>query len=349
MSHAQPAADFPDLLAAAWPPERWRDVHVVAAVSGGADSMALLRGLLELKSRAGGSGRIYAAHVNHQLRGEASAADETWLCQQCRLLEVKLLVERIDTAALAERQGDGLEAAARDARYRLLPALAESVGARFVATGHTRDDQVETVLLQLLRGTGLRGLAGMRFTRPLSSSVSLVRPLLGRRRAEVLFFLTAVGQQYREDASNADSVFARNRLRHELLPLLRQDFNREVDAAVIRLAEMAGEAQAVIDDLAQGLLEKCRQPQEEYGSAGGGIVLFTAPLAAQREILVCEVLRRAWREAGFVEQAMTHQRWRELAHFAQSADSGAALTLPGNVHATRPTAGVLALTPVGLP
>jgi tRNA(Ile)-lysidine synthase len=349
MSNARPAADFPDLLAAAWPPEHWRGVHVVAAVSGGADSMALLRGLLELKGRAGGSGRIYAAHVNHQLRGEASAADETWLCQQCRLLDVDLLVERIDTAALAESQGDGVEAAARDARYRLLPALAESVGARFVTTGHTRDDQVETVLLQLVRGTGLRGLAGMRFTRPLSSSVSLVRPLLGRRRAEVLFYLTAVGQHYRDDASNTESVFARNRMRHELLPLLRENFNQEVDAAVIRIAEMAAEAQAVIDDLAEDLLEKCRQPQEEYNRAGGGIVLLTASLAPQREILVCEVLRRAWREAGFAEQAMTHQRWKELAHFAQSADSGTALMLPGNVHATRPAAGMLALTPAGLP
>jgi tRNA(Ile)-lysidine synthase len=343
MSHAQHVAEFPDLLAAAWPPERWRDVHVATAVSGGADSMALLLALREVKCRAGGWGKIYAAHVNHQLRAEASAADEVWLSQQCRQLDVQLLVDRVDTAALAQREGDGLEAAARDARYRSLNALAESVGARFVATGHTDDDQVETVLLQLLRGTGLRGLAGMRFTRPLSSSVSLVRPLLSCGRSDVLSYLTAVGQGYREDASNAESLFARNRVRNELLPFLRESFNREVDASVARVAEMAAEAQGLIDDLAADLLEKCREPRAG-STRTGDVVLHTACLAGQREIIVREVLRRAWREAGFAEQAMTHQRWHELAHFAQSPDASAVLMLPGGVRAIRPEPGVLALT-----
>src|SRR5688500_7676938 len=100
MSARQSATELPELLAAYWPPEHGRDVHVVTAVSGGADSTALLRALLEVKCRAGGSGKIYAAHVNHQLRAEASAADEVWLSQQCRQLDVQLLVDRVDTAAL---------------------------------------------------------------------------------------------------------------------------------------------------------------------------------------------------------------------------------------------------------
>jgi tRNA(Ile)-lysidine synthase len=340
MAHPQPAADFPELLAAAWPAERWRDVHVVVAVSGGADSMALLRGLLELKRRAGGAGRIHAAHVNHQLRGEASMADEAWLCQQCAELDVPLVVERFDAAALAADEGDGIEAAARDARYRILTALAESLGARFVATGHTRDDQVETVLFRLLRGAGLRGLAGMRRTRALSPSVALVRPMLACGRAEVESYLTGIGQAFREDASNRESRFARNRVRLELLPLMREGFNRDVDAAILRAGEMAGEAQALIEELAEELFEECRGVAS---NGRGGVTLETAPLAGQREILVCEVLRHAWRAAGLAEQAMTHEWWRRLAQFAESPEAGGALNLPDNVRATRPAAGVLAL------
>lgn len=343
MPPSLPAAEFPELLAAAWPPERWRDVHVVVAVSGGADSMALLRGLLALKRRAGGAGRIHAAHVNHRLRGVASMEDEEWLCQQCGELDVPLVVERFDTATLAAEMGDGIEAAARDARYRILTSLAESLGARFVATGHTRDDQVETVLFRLLRGAGLRGLAGMRRTRSLSPSVALVRPMLACRRGEVVDYLAAIGQTYREDASNGERQFARNRVRVELLPLLRESFNRDVDEAILRAGELAGEAQAVIDELAEELFAKCRAT-----FTPPILTLETAPLAGQHEILVCEVLRRAWREADFAEQAMTNQWWRELAQFAQSPGGVQSLTLPGNLRATRPAPGVLALTAGGL-
>ena len=344
MSHPTSAADFPGALAAAWPPERWRDVHVVVAVSGGADSVALLRALLELKQRAGGAGRIHAAHVNHQLRGEASMADKEWLLAACRRLDVPLLVERVDTAALAATQGDGVEAAARDDRYRVLTAMAESTGARFVVTGHTRLDQVETVLLQMLRGAGLRGLSGIPRTRSLSPSVTLVRPMLACLHSDAIIYLAELGQDHREDASNAESRFTRNRVRRELLPLLREKFNREVDAAVVRVGEMAGEAQALIEDLAAELFAKC-----SGDVASSTLTLNTAPLAGQREILVCEVLRRAWREAGFAEQAMTNQWWRELAQFAQSSAQAGSLNLPGNVRATRPAPGVLALTAGGLP
>jgi tRNA(Ile)-lysidine synthase len=345
MSHLSPAHEFVAKLTAAWPAEQWRDVHVVVAVSGGADSMALLRGLLDVKRQAGGAGRIHAAHVNHQLRGDDSGADAEWLCQQCERLETPLTVQCCDVAALASEQGDGVEAAARAARYRLLTAAAESIGARFVALGHTADDQAETILFRLLRGTGLRGLAGIPARRRLSPSVSAVRPMLGLRRGEVLQYLQAIGQGCREDASNVDSRFARNRVRHELLPRLRESFNRDVGASLVRLGALAEEAQGVIEDLSEELLGQCRRDSPD----GDGIVLATGPLKASREILVCEVLRRAWREAGFAEQGMTRMWWQQLAQFAQSPVKGGALNLPGNVLATRPVAGVLAMTSAGLP
>jgi len=331
-------------LSTAWPVERWRDVHVLVAVSGGADSIGLLRGLLALKGRAGGDGRLFAGHVNHQLRGEASGADEAWVREQCRLLDVPLSVQRSDAAMLAAVRGDGIEEAARVSRYRLLTTMAETVGARFVATAHTRDDQVETVLFRLLRGSGLRGLAGMPETRRMSPSVALVRPLLTCGRAEVRAYLETVGQLWRDDASNRDLRFARNRVRDQLLPFLRENFNAEVDAAIARFAELAGEASQMVEALAEELLEKC----DVFGAASqpsprGGFRLSIEPLVSQPELLACEALRLAWRRAGLAEQAMTNAQWRELARFARTAQPGRSLNLPGNVRATLPSPGVLAV------
>ncbi len=293
---------------------------------------------------AGGRGAVHAAHVNHQLRADAQT-DADWLAEQCRHLGVELRTASIDVAALAAARGDGVEEAAREARYRLLRAAAESIGARFVATGHTRDDQVETVLLRLLRGAGLRGLAGIPATRPLSPSVTVVRPLLACGRDELLAYLARLGQPFREDATNDDPQFTRNRVRRELLPLLRSQFNADVDAALGRVGEMAGEAQAVLETLAAELLAACRGIERLGGGTPEvGVTLDVQPLVGQRTILICEVLRLAWREAGFAEQAMTRGWWQALAKFALTPDRGGALNLPGGVRATQPAPGVLALS-----
>jgi tRNA(Ile)-lysidine synthase len=247
-------SDLPQRLCTAWSANEWRNVHVVAAVSGGADSMTLLTALIEAKRRAAGTGVIYVGHVNHALRGADSDADEQWLRQQCESHGVPLLVRRCDTAALAAAVGDGIEAAARTARYQLLTEMAESVGARFVAVAHSRDDQIETTLLRLLRGTGLRGLGGMSDSRPLSRSVTLVRPLLGISRRELLDYLGSIGQIFREDGSNTDPRFTRNRLRNDLLPYLRAQFNPAVDEAIARLGELAAEADGALRAIAARLL-----------------------------------------------------------------------------------------------
>jgi tRNA(Ile)-lysidine synthase len=282
--------------------------------------------------------------VNHQLRGEASFEDEAWLERECERLGVPLLVEHCDTQQLAAAQGDGLEAAARDARYRLLVQMAETAGARYVVLAHTRDDQVETVLHRLLRGTGLRGLAGMPRNRLLSASVALVRPLLACTRRDVLDYLAAIDQPYRDDATNEQLHFTRNRIRHELLPAIRATYNTDVEDALLRLAELAGDAQTVIEHAAGDLLDACMVKSE-----AGRVELATAPLAGQPMLVVCEVFRLAWRAAGFSEQAMTREWWQKLAQFAQTSAPAGALNLPGNVIARRDSAGQLSLTAPRLP
>jgi tRNA(Ile)-lysidine synthase len=334
--------DLASRVAAAWPPAAWCDVHVMVAVSGGGDSMALLRSLLEVKERAGGAGRILAGHVNHQLRGEESLADEAWLIGQCERLGVPLSVERANTLALASEQGDGVEAAAREIRYQLLGEMAERVGARYLAVAHTSDDQVETVLFRLVRGTGLRGLAGMPKTRALTPSVTLMRPMLGSSREELRQYLRSCDQPFRDDASNDSLHFTRNRIRRDLLPYLRENFNEDVDAALLRAAHSASEARSVIEGVAANLLIQCHPTSGE-----SSLTLTTLPLVGQPEYLVCEVLRLAWRESRFPEQGMTNHWWRKLAALAQSREASGSLNLPGNVLAKRGTAGVLALVARG--
>src|SRR5205085_1637668 len=133
-------------LIESWPVREWCDSHVVVGVSGGPDSVAMLRGMVSLKESCRGAGKLYVAHLNHQMRGTAAGQDEAWVSKLCERLGLQISVERADVAAIAAGQGDGWEAAARSARYDFLRKVAERLGARFVATAHTADDQVETVL-----------------------------------------------------------------------------------------------------------------------------------------------------------------------------------------------------------
>ncbi len=322
----------------AWPAEQWADVHVVLAVSGGADSMALLRAMLAIKGEFGGAGKLHGVHINHQLRQEESGADARWIAEQCRTLGVPITVCRANVQQLADDRRDGLESAAREERYRLLTHEAEQLGARYVATGHTWDDQAETVLFRLLRGSGLRGLSGMRQSRPLGESVTLVRPLLGCRRQDLLAYLQSLDQSFREDLSNKDIRFTRNRIRQELLPRLRSDYNAQIDAALVRLAEQASSTQQYVESQAEALLSRCsleNYASESNESARGQRVLaFDAtPLAGEPELLVREALRLAWRRARLSEQAMTHRWWHELAVLALCPEASPALNLPGNIRA----------------
>jgi tRNA(Ile)-lysidine synthase len=325
------SAEFKNLVekfAANLPPQLWQDVHVAVALSGGPDSVALLRAAVELKQLFGGKGEIFALHVNHHLRGEESDADAEWCVQLCHELRVPLQVLHGNVAAQAATDGDGLEAAAREQRYALLTEAAEAHGARYLFMAHTRDDQIETVLFRLLRGTGLRGLAGITPNRPLTPALTVVRPLLVCTRNEVLEYLTSLGQDSRTDSSNADRAFMRNRIRTELLPLLRAEYNTGADEALLRLSAQARELYHFVDLQARELWGTAR---EQVGPAQFAVRL--ADLSGASSMLVSEMLRIAWREVGLAEQDMTHDWWTQLAGLALGYVSASTLNLPGNVRA----------------
>jgi tRNA(Ile)-lysidine synthase len=297
-------------LAEAWPPSDWADVTVLVAVSGGGDSVALLRAMTALKT--GGAGRICVAHLNHQLRPDADE-DERFVVELSRRLGVACEVDRVAVRDMAAQSGDGLEAAARSARYEFLQETAGRLGARFVATAHTADDQAETILHRIIRGTGVRGLAGIARVRPLGHA-SLMRPLLGVGRDELRAYLDAIGQPYRHDQSNSDKRFTRNRIRNELLPRLCRRFNPGAVEALLRLATLAGEAQSVIDGLVDEWCDRCVTIE-----GPNAVRIEMAELIDQPRYLVRELLAAVWRRQGWPMQSMGWQQWDELGALAAAA------------------------------
>jgi tRNA(Ile)-lysidine synthase len=309
-------------------PHLWRDVHVVVALSGGPDSVALLRATVELKHVSGGKGNVFAVHVNHKLRGAESDCDAAWCGRLCDELGVSLQVLSAEVEARALADGDGLESAAREERYRVLTDAAEARGARYLFMGHTRNDHVETIVFRLLRGTGIRGLAGIPAIRTLTPSLTLCRPLIRCTRDEVLAYLAERGQPHRLDSSNTDRAFMRNRIRTELLPLLRTEYNAGLDEALVRLAAQAGELQAFVETQAKETLEAARKWTSAVGFAISTVALHDTP-----PLLVGEAIRLAWREAGLPEQAMTREWWNDLTRLTRRGASNRVLNLPGNVRA----------------
>lgn len=227
---------------------------LLLAVSGGADSLALLYGTLALWPER--VDQIAIAHVNHGLRGEASQEDAVFVEAIAGQLGVRSESLTVEEGGLQNDRAGSLEAAARNVRYQFLKETAASLKLSSVVTAHHFDDQAETILHNILRGTGLRGLAGMRPSRPLHERVSLARPMLQIRSSEVHNYLKALGASYQIDASNKDINFTRNRIRNELLPELREKYSPTVDRHVVSLAAQADESVKMLDLFASKVLSE---------------------------------------------------------------------------------------------
>jgi tRNA(Ile)-lysidine synthase len=208
------------------------------AVSGGSDSMALLHALFSLKSEL--EIELAVIHINHGLRGEDSDADEALVCKQARQMELPVYVHRIEAGVAPV---SGLEEWARNQRLGFFRHLIAKEICERVATGHTQRDQAETVLFRFLRGTGPHGLGGI----PPVSSHGIVRPLLWASRDDVLGYVAEFGIPWREDHSNQDPRFARNRLRNQLLPVLKTEWNPQLDRALAQTAEIASEESSYLE------------------------------------------------------------------------------------------------------
>jgi tRNA(Ile)-lysidine synthase len=262
--------------------------RVGIAVSGGGDSVALLRLLLELRNEVGLV--LSVVHFNHKLRGAESEQDERFVAELAQRHRLELHCESGEVAAYAAEKHLSLEAAARDMRYRYFRQLLVDGPLNRIATAHTLDDQAETVLLKIVRGAGGRGLAGVypQLSVPGSQfsdrSASIIRPLLGTRRRELEAYLLGLGQSWREDSSNRDLRHMRNRVRHGILPRLERYLNPAVREAFAETAEIARAEEAYWELNVARVL-----PMIWKSETGRGVLNLSAlldlPLALRRRVV----------------------------------------------------------------
>ncbi|HPE15408.1 MAG TPA: tRNA lysidine(34) synthetase TilS [Oscillospiraceae bacterium] len=294
---------------------------LLCAVSGGADSVCLLHILKTLAPARGFS--VAAAHFNHGLRGEESDGDESFVRELAADWGVPFYAGRGDTAAEAAARGYGIEETARLLRYDFLRKTAQGAGAQVIATAHTADDNLETLLMRLARGTGLRGLAGIPPRRG-----ALVRPFLTTDRAWVLAYLEEHRLPHREDRTNADTAFTRNRLRREVTPVLRA-LNPRLTEAVNTTTALLRADDAALTARAWDLVRHAEtHPSGAVFVPASLLASAPGPVASRAAILLLE-------RAGAGRRDLTAGHIASILSLAQSADPSAQLSLPGGACAFR--------------
>ena len=306
---------------------------VVAGVSGGPDSACLLHILFRyFNAAAWPCERLVAVHVNHMLRGDEAFRDEERAAELCASLGVRIIRVREDVAARAARTGMSIEAAAREARYGALEnersALAERTGREWrIAVAHNADDQAETVLMNILRGAGVDGLRGMA-----AEHNRVIRPLLGVSRARIESYLAENGIRAVTDSSNADNAYMRNRVRNELMPLLRKNYNPGVAGALRRLSDNAARDADYLSREAAAAYNDCLC-QNSALTPGAAISLgrfrrLHAAIAARVVRLACAAIGADVRRLGQIHIS-------DVIKLAETGGTGAELHLPGGVRVRR--------------
>ena len=306
MAGADPWQQLLGEVARSWPPDRWRDLGVVIGCSGGADSVSLTHALASLRQPAAGEttpprGFLLVAHFNHRLRGRASDDDQESVVALSRELDLRCRCGRAETP-----RSD--EASMRSARLQFLVDVAHRAGARYLALAHSADDNVETVLHHLMRGTGPAGLAGIGSPRAIDTDLVLVRPLLGTSRQLIRAALNDAGISWREDASNLDLGYGRNWIRHELIPVIESRYPHASEAIG---RAVAGQRQwrQIIDRLAAQWLDEhlvCLQP-----------MTLRRDRDAEPAIVIAAI-QMLWTQADWPRGKMTQSHWLQVAQTLSS-------------------------------
>ncbi len=292
--------------------QKYLEQGVLVAVSGGADSMALLCYLHEHAQKCRLRPHLAVGHVNHGLRGRESEEDAIFVQQCTQTLGVPFFSCVLSQQDWQTDKSGSFEAAARNLRYDFLLQTAHQLGFRYIATAHTADDQAETLLHRIVRGTGVAGLTGIPPQRALSEAVSLIRPLLSWRRHDVLRYLAEKNQNYRTDSTNLHNDFTRNKIRNRLLPLLREEYNPEIDAALTRLTSIAHDNHLVLQELSENLLSQILvRKSSDQG------VFDKSLLSIYSDATVRELLRQFWTAQSWPLRAMGFEQWSDLAEFVR--------------------------------
>ena len=321
-----------------WPIELWRESNIVIAASGGADSTALLVAMLQIRPNPA---RTFVAHFNHALRGAESDADQEFVESLAAKLGVQCIAKRATEVGLSNSS----ESSLRKLRHQFLKEVAVSQNARWITMGHQADDQVETFLHHLLRGSGPSGLSGIQTFRSIDALIDIARPLLRVRRAEILEYLGARNQTFRTDSSNATLNYTRNRIRNELLPNLRSFANSEsLDVRLLQARELISEEHAAFVELADRWLAKIGYASEELMRSSQdelkGHEHFAVPIPMCRNEpwpIIREALVMVWHRMNWPLREMNHKHWRKLQTLIEQASQTThpkRLELPGQILAT---------------
>ncbi|MBI5864324.1 MAG: tRNA lysidine(34) synthetase TilS [Planctomycetes bacterium] len=304
------------------------DARWVIGVSGGADSTLLLHALHSVSDARKLNWSLHVAHLHHGLRDGDADQDAAFVAALAEKLNIPLHTERADIRAQVASSGGSTEEVARQRRYEFLERIALKTGSELCAVAHHADDDAETILHRVVRGTGLRGLAGMRDIRPIQpgSRVMLIRPFIHQRRETIEYVARARGVEWRNDASNFTGEYTRGRIRNTVMPLLREQINPNVSEALLRLAEQARWLGTYLEDAAARTFESLL-----VAETPGRLVLNTRALLAKQRIIQAEVIRLAITLVLAGEQELGFSHIESVLRLAAEKSSGKEIHLPGPV------------------
>lgn len=305
-----------------------RDDTVVVGASGGPDSMALLHLFLDLNKHLGWQLKLHTAHFDHKLRGEEAERDAAFVQAAADSLSIPCTIEARDVAAMASAEKLGIEEVSRRERYAFFERVCLRIGCKTVAVAHHADDNAETILHRVLRGTGLRGLAGIPRRRLLNpdSGVQVIRPLLRMTRKSLRTYLTDAGIAFREDRTNASNEPMRNRIRNLVLPQIESQVNPQVREALVRLGEQAEWVKEYLAETVQRTFETLIVSRTDQS-----LILNVDALARKSRLVQTELMRLAYRSFGLGEQELSFAHMVSALELIAEPASGKQLQLPGGM------------------
>jgi tRNA(Ile)-lysidine synthase len=296
--------------------------RVLLAVSGGADSTALLYAMCALKAGNVLSAELLCAHINHQLRGAEADKDENFVVAEAEKLKLAVITRQVDVREFARNNKLSIETAARKLRLESLLDIAKADNCDCVVTAHQKNDNAETILQRLSRGTGVRGLGGIWPRRVFDDNISFVRPLLCVGRDEIIEYLKKRNLKWRDDHTNVDCSYRRNFIRHRLLPALRQQCSDSIVESLFDLSVSAQRFYNLVCSEAEKIWPKTAQVDDET------VTLNLESFLTQSQPVKVELVRRALARLGSGERDLTHRHYEKILRLAEQEAGGRKLALP---------------------
>ncbi|MFH1552568.1 MAG: tRNA lysidine(34) synthetase TilS [Candidatus Omnitrophota bacterium] len=299
--------------------------RVLAAVSGGADSVCLLKALLDMRKGLGIE--VIAANMDHGIRGKESEADSDFVKSLSEKFKLKYVHKKVNLAS-GRGKGGSFEEQAREKRYAFFRKAAMENKCNVIATGHTMDDQAETILMRVIYGSSLAGITGIPPFRT-EGALRIVRPLIRVERRDILDFLDKDGLEYTEDSTNLDVKYLRNKVRHEVLPFLEK-YNPRLRRSLVNLSDTLREDLLFISTEKEKIIKK-------HAPGGGSAVcgIKIKDIILQPKTLRKEIFKVLFKRAGGNVKKLTYRHWMDMDYFLRAAEKNKSLDFPGNIRVTK--------------